>query len=174
MTFLKGCQLPDHLIDYLSKLLAPILSFYSCFISYSSKDQDFAERLYADLQNKGVRCWYAPQDMKIGDKIRSQIDDVIRIHDKLILILSEASINSEWVEDEVETAYENERRRKETVIYPIRLDNSIMESDTDWVSHIRRSRHIADFSNWKDDDVYQKAFERLMRDLKAENPVGTD
>jgi hypothetical protein len=37
---------------------------YSCFISYSAKDQEFAERLHADLQNKGVRCWFAPHDLK--------------------------------------------------------------------------------------------------------------
>src|SRR5215207_600034 len=41
------------------------IEFYSCFISYSSKDQDFAERLHVDLQNNGVRCWFAPEDLKI-------------------------------------------------------------------------------------------------------------
>ena len=34
--------------------MAPI-QFYSCCISYSSKDQGFAERLHADLQVKGMR-----------------------------------------------------------------------------------------------------------------------
>jgi uncharacterized protein YjbI with pentapeptide repeats len=52
----------------------PLIQFYSCFISYASRDQAFAERLYADLQNKGVRCWFAPEDMKIGDRIRDTID----------------------------------------------------------------------------------------------------
>ena len=33
---------------------------------------------------------------------------------------------------------------------------------------LRRSRHIGDFPNWEDHDSYQKAFERLLRDLKAE------
>lgn len=27
---------------------------------------------------------------------------------------------------------------------------------------------ISDFGNWKDHDSYQKAFERLLRDLKAD------
>ena len=44
----------------------PLIEFYSCFISYASRDQEFAERLYADLQSKGVRCWFAPEDMKNG------------------------------------------------------------------------------------------------------------
>ena len=40
---------------------------------YSSQDQAFAERLHADLQSKGVHCWFAPEDMKIGDKIRPRM-----------------------------------------------------------------------------------------------------
>jgi hypothetical protein len=87
-------------------LVAHPIQFYSCFISYSSKDQEFADRLYADLQNKGVRCWFAPEDLKIGDRIRDRIDESIRLRDKLLLILSESSIASEWVEHEVESALE--------------------------------------------------------------------
>ena len=152
----------------MSSLTGKAFDFYSCFISYSSKNQDFAERLHADLQNKGVRCWFAPEDMKIGDKIRDRIDQSIRLHDKLLLVLSEHSINSEWVEDEVDAAYEQERRRGKAVLFPIRLDDAVMETDEAWAAKLRRSRHIGDFTKWKDHDSYQKAFDRLLRDLKAE------
>ena len=108
--------------------------------------------------------------MKIGDKIRDRIDQSIRIHDKLLLVLSEHSINSEWVEDEVEAAYEQERQRGKTVLFPIRLDPAVMDTGKAWAAKLRRSRHIGDFTRWKDNDAYQKAFERLMRDLKAEDP----
>ena len=144
------------------------LQFYSCFISYSSKDQDFAERLHADLQNKGVRCWFAPEDLKIGARTRPAIDEAIRVRDKLLLILSEKSIESDWVEKEVETAFEEESRRKETVLFPIRLDNTVMQTDEAWAADIRRTRNIGDFRDWKKHDAYQKAFERLIRDLKQE------
>jgi hypothetical protein len=97
LAFLRGCGLPDALIDYLPSLLNQPFQFYSCFISYTGKDCDFAERLYADLQNKGVRCWFAPKDMKIGDRIRPRIDETIRLYDKLLLVLSKHSISSQWV-----------------------------------------------------------------------------
>ena len=173
-SFLRGCGVPENFIQYMSSLTAKAFEYYSCFISYSSKDQGFAERLYADLQNKNVRCWFAPEDMKIGDKIRDRIDQSIRIHDKLLLVLSENSINSEWVEDEVEAAYEQERQRGKTVLFPIRLDTAVMDTDKAWAAKLRRSRHIGDFAQWKDHDAYQKAFDRLMRDLKAEEPAGSD
>src|SRR5205807_3279483 len=38
---------------------------------------------YADLQANNVRCWYAPEDLKIGDKFRVRIDESIRLYDKL-------------------------------------------------------------------------------------------
>jgi hypothetical protein len=166
--FLRGCGVPDNFIGYIKSLSAASLGYYSCFISYSSKDQDFADRLYADLQSKGVRCWFAPEDMKIGDKIRDRIDQSIRIHDKLLLILSEQSINSEWVEDEVESAYEQEKKRSTTVLFPVRIDNSFIDTDKGWAAKLRGSRHIGDFTKWEVHDSYQKAFDRLLRDLKTE------
>ncbi len=166
--FLRGCGVPDDFITYMRSLVAHPIQFYSCFISYSSKDQEFADRLYADLQNKGVRCWFAPEDLKIGDRIRDRIDESIRLRDKLLLILSENSIASEWVEHEVESALEEERRRGRTILFPIRLDDAVMESGKAWAALIRRSRHIGDFTGWKNHDSYQKAFNILLRDLKSE------
>ncbi len=143
-------------------------SFYSCFISYSSKDQAFAERLYADLQANGVRCWYAPEDLKIGDKFRIRIDESIRLYDKLLLILSEHSVRSPWVEKEVETAFEKEHKSGKLVLFPVKLDNTVMETDQAWAADIRRMRHIGDFTRWKEHDEYQKGFTRLLRDLKQD------
>lgn len=97
--FLRGCGFPESFIVQMPALIASteFIQFYSCFISYSSKDHPFAERLYTDLQNKGVRCWFAPEDLKIGEKFRDRIDESIRLHDKLLLILSENSVSSPWV-----------------------------------------------------------------------------
>jgi hypothetical protein len=167
LAFLRGCGLPDTLIDYLPSLLNQPFQFYSCFISYASRDRAFAERLHADLQNKGVRCWFAPEDMKIGDRIRPRIDETIRLYDKLLLILSKTSVESRWVEQEVETALARERQQGTTILFPVRIDNTVMTLKTGWPAHICNTRHIGDFRRWKTHGVYQQAFDRLLRDLKA-------
>ncbi|MCA1566941.1 MAG: toll/interleukin-1 receptor domain-containing protein [Acidobacteria bacterium] len=167
--FLHGCGVPDEFITYMRSLVAHPIQFYSCFISYSSKDQDFANRLYADLQSKGVRCWFAPEDLKIGDKFRNRIDESIRVYDKLLLVLSENSVSSQWVEKEVETALEREREQNKTMLFPVRLDDAVNELKVGWPADVRRNRHIGDFVCWKDHDSYQKAFDRLIRDLQADN-----
>lgn len=173
-SFLRGAGVPEPFIANMRALVAAMepIQFYSCFISYSSKDQEFANRLHADLQQKGVRCWFAPEDMKIGDRIRPRIDEAIRVHDKLLLVLTENSMKSAWVEKEVETAFEKERRQGRTVLFPIRLDDAVMEAEEAWAADIRRTRHIGDFCGWKEHDKYKEAFERLMRDLKAEGKAG--
>jgi TIR domain/Pentapeptide repeats (8 copies) len=108
--FLRGMGLPDNFIDYLPSLLNEAIQHYSCFISYSTKDKGFAESLHADLQNSGVRCWFDAHDMPIGAKIIDSIDEAIRLRDKLLLILSDAAITSDWVEDEVTTAFPRQTR----------------------------------------------------------------
>ncbi|HEX3105680.1 MAG TPA: toll/interleukin-1 receptor domain-containing protein [Terriglobales bacterium] len=168
--FLRGAGVPEPFIINMKSLVTAMspIEFYSCFISYSSKDQEFAERLNADLRSKNVRCWFAPEDLKIGDKLRPSLDEAIRLHDKLMVLVSENSVSSKWVEKEVETAFEKERREKRTVLFPIRLDGAVMETNEAWAADIRRTRHIGDFTDWKNHDSYKKAFERLLRDLKAE------
>src|ERR1700676_4313604 len=46
--------------------------YHSCILSYATEDQDFAEKLHADLTSKGVSCWFAPHDLGIGDKPRDK------------------------------------------------------------------------------------------------------
>ena len=63
---------------------------------------------------------------------------------------------------------EKERLEKRTVLFPIRLDESVMETRQAWAARIRQTRHIGDFQHWKDHDAYQMAFARLLPDLEVE------
>jgi uncharacterized protein YjbI with pentapeptide repeats len=167
--FLRGCGVPESFIVQIPALVAAMqpIQFYSCFISYSSRDQEFAERLHADLQAKGVRVWFAPHDMPVGARLRPTIDESIRVYDKLLLVLSGHSVSSQWVEQEVETALKKERQADGTVLFPIRLDDTVFKVGEGWPALIKNTRHVGDFTRWKEHDSYQKAFDRLLRDLKA-------
>lgn len=167
--FLRGCGVPDSFVKMLSSDNVVPIKYHSCFISYSSHDSEFAQRLYDDLQEHGVLCWFAPHDMGIGARIRQTLDDQIRTTDKLLLILSESSVRSHWVEKEVETAFEEEARISGTKLLPIRLDDSVMDTDKAWASDIRRQRNIGNFSLWEEPLGYKRAFEQLLDALKMEN-----
>jgi hypothetical protein len=109
--------------------------------------------------------------MPIGGKILDEIDVAIRLRDKVLLILSEHSIKSDWVEDEVTKAFAEERRRRQTVIFPVRLDDAVIDTSEAWAVKLRDQRHIGDFRHRKDHGGYARSFQRVLRDLKcpAEN-----
>lgn len=174
--FLLNAGVPKETIDYLLPLAGKAIDFYTCFISYSTKDQEFAQRLHADLQAKGVRCWFAPEDIAGGKKIHEQIDQAIRLYDKLLVVLSENSMASEWVKTEIYHARQQEVDENRRKLFPI----SLVGFDTirQWrafdadigkdMAREVREYFIPDFSQWKDHDTYQKAFHRLLRALRAE------
>lgn len=166
--FLKGCGVAEVFIEYADSFNPKPIDYYSCFISYSRKDEVFVQKLYKDLQNKRIRCWLDQEDLKIGDKIRKTIHESIRIYDKLLIVLSSESINSEWVEDEVNTALDKERKNKMTCLFPIRIDDIIFKTETSWAETIRNGRHIGDFSDWENNNAYETAFKRLLRDLELD------
>jgi hypothetical protein len=66
-----------------------------------------------------------------------------------------------------DTAHVRDCKHIKPVLFPIRLDDAVMETNQAWAASLRRTRHIGDFRAWKDHDPYQKSFEGLLRDLKA-------
>jgi uncharacterized protein YjbI with pentapeptide repeats len=172
--FLHGCGVPDDLMQHLLSVMGSIspTQLCTCFISYSSGDRGFAERLRADLQAEGVRCWFDKDNLKSGDVIRQEIADAISVYDKVVLVLSEESISSKWVGAEAEAALEREGRENVSILVPIRLDDTVLETKIGWASHLRQTRQIGDFRGWKSDDQYKSAFARLLNDLKEEVSTG--
>lgn len=180
--FLRGAGVPDSFITFMASLTGKAFDFYSCFISYATADQLFAERLYADLQAKGVRCWFAPHDIAGGKKVHEQIDEAIRLHEKLLLILSPASMASEWVKTEIAKARRREAKEKKQVLFPVSLVD--FEALRDWEcfdadagkdsAREIREYFIPDFSAWEtDQQAYRKAFDQLLKGLqsKADAPA---
>jgi uncharacterized protein YjbI with pentapeptide repeats len=175
--FLRGSGVPQYLIENQKALISSMepIQFCSCFISHSSSDQAFAQHLHSRMVREKLRVWYAPDDMRGGRKNVDQIDEAIRVHDKLLVVLSTASMASDWVIHEITQAVEREKREKGHVLFPIGLSPrdeikawSAFDSDMGKdVAKAVREYHIPDFSNWKDPDAFEKAFAHLLRDLEA-------
>lgn len=175
--FLRGCGVPEAFITQVSALVSAVqpIQLNSCFISYSSKDEEFSRRLYLRMREAELRVWYASEDMKGGDKLHDQIDRAIQVHDRLLLVLSGSSMRSKWVEMEIRRARKVELREGRRKLFPIRLVS--YEALQEWecidsatgedMAEEVRSYFIPDFSNWKSHDDFEQAFARLLSDLKA-------
>lgn len=166
--FLRGCGVPDEIIELSQSLKTKASNYFSCFISHSTKDKRFCERLYADLQAKGVRVWYFPEDAKWGESVWGEIDRSIRVYDKLIVVCSKNVLASVPVQREIERALNREDKEHKNVLFPITIDDFIFD---EW-DHPRKAdvlaKVVGDFRGWSHNaDKYDKAFKRLLKTLKA-------
>ena len=168
IVFLKNAGVPKHLIDYIEVFVDQNKKYYSCFISYTEKNEDFAHKLFDDLQMHGVRCWLATEKLKRRDRNHAIIDSAVKLHDKNILILSEDSIDHDWVENEYNAVSEREIKEAKSVLVLISLDDTVKYSEKPWVAKMRRSRYMADFSMWGDKQIYQDMLGYLLEVLQAE------
>ena len=180
--FLRGAGVPDLFLQYAASLAGKPFEFYSCFMSCSTKDGEFATRLDNDFQANGIRCWKGDRDARTGRSLPGEIDRAIRDYHKLVLIASESSLKSPAVNREIERALvqEDERLKRKhagdsdvdcDVLFPVRLDDFIFKG---W-EHERKvdvaKKVIADARGWATDPaVYRRVLERLLRDLKSEKP----
>jgi uncharacterized protein YjbI with pentapeptide repeats len=184
--FLRGCGLSDWEVEQV-KLYNPDLSnevitqiqykvyelratqsiqISPLFISYSQKDSMFVDKLESKLNQKGIRFWRDIHEMKAG-RLEKQIDQAISQNQTVLLVLSENSIKSDWVEHEVRTARELEKKIGRDMLCPVALDNSWKSSP--WPKRIIEQimeYNILDFSIWKDDVKFTSMFRKLIDGLE--------
>ena len=173
--FLRGAGVPEDFITFVPSLVGRAIEFYSCFISYSHQDEEFSRRLHSQMRSENLRVWFAPEDMKAGRKLHEEIFRAIQIHDKLLLVLSENSMRSQWVITEVKRAKKVERDETRRKLFPIRLvdfetiqnwECFDADSGKDLAAEVREY-YIPDFSNWKDHDSFEREFAKLLGALRA-------
>ena len=165
-SFLLGSGVPPLLVEYLPSLVADPIEFDSCFISYSTKDGACARTLRIELLEKGINAWLFEEDADWGRPVWTEIDNSIRMHDRVIVICSEQSLQSFPVLREIERALQREDSERRDVLFPVRIDDYIFEK---W-QHPRKadvvSKVIGDFRSWEDPQTIQRGILRLLASLR--------
>jgi uncharacterized protein YjbI with pentapeptide repeats len=183
--FLRGCGLSDWQIEN-AKLYHPELSneeitnilyrvhdlraqqaiqINPLFISYTHADAPFVDKMEVYLNGKGVRFWRDVHHSTAG-RLERQIDRAIRLNPTVLLILSNQSVQSDWVEHEARLARKLEQETGRDVLCPVALDDSWKTCR--WPARLREQieeYNILDFSDWQDADYMRRMFTRLIEGL---------
>ena len=125
----------------------------SVFISYSSLDSEFADKLAINLVKNRINVWLDKWAMQVGDSLLDKIQSALTDSSFLLVILSKNSVKSEWCRKEINSALMRELDEKKVVIIPILLEECE-------VPLFLKEKLYADFT--KD---FEKGFENLMRPL---------
>lgn len=90
------------------------------FVSHSAKDREFVEHEIVQLlQSQGIETWYSTDDIGAGVKWERSIREGLKSCDWFLVVLSNESVKSEWVEAEVHWALDERKGR----IVPVRIDD---------------------------------------------------
>jgi len=85
------------------------------FISYNHHDRKFVEKLANDLTKGGVTVWWDEWEINIGDSIFQKVSDGIKTSAYLAVVLSPASVQSNWVNREVGSATMRQLSEKRSI-----------------------------------------------------------
>jgi len=136
------------------------------FISYNHKDSRFVEKLEEHLTESGILFWRDVHHATSG-RLEKVVDRAIRHNPTVLIIFSENSIQSDWVQHEVRKAHKLGKETRRDVLCPIALDDSW--KNCNWPERIMEhvlEYNILDFSAWEDDSAFKKNFKKLTDGLK--------
>jgi len=125
------------------------------FLSHNSNDKPFVRKLARDLESHGVNCWIDEAEIKIGDSLVEKIREGIDSVDYVAVVLSHDSINSPWVQREIDVSINKEILNKDIKVLPLLLEKCELPG-------FLLGKFYADFTNVEN---YPEALKRLIQSL---------
>lgn len=127
----------------------------SIFISYCHQDKDFVDKLAAHLVKNKVRVWIDRWELNVGDSIVDKVQSAIQEASALIVVISKASIKSEWCKKELSAGLLRELEEKRVMVLPVLIE------DCDIPLFLREKLH-ADF-RWSFDEGVETTLEAIAK-----------
>ena len=88
------------------------------FISYAANDQSVARRVADALRGAGLSVWFDEWVLLPGDSISQRIDEGLQASDLLLVLLSPSSVESRWVQEELNATLSLELRTRGVTVVP--------------------------------------------------------
>lgn len=156
-----GGQLEDYSRSWQDQSDVP---FSSCFLSYNHRDEEFTTLLYDNLTKLRFNCWFAPIDLS-SQHLDRALRAAIASTDRLLIVVSRHSLQSDWVAFEVKEVLSKESEHGKRLVFPLFLDSEFEKGYVPWVSEICGRGYGVDFKFWQEAKAYGESFDQLVGDL---------
>ena len=93
------------------------------FISYSHSDELIVNKLAANLVKHNANVWVDTWELSVGDSIINRVQEAIQESSALLIILSKASVQSEWCKKELSAGLMRELDEKRVVVLPVLVED---------------------------------------------------
>jgi uncharacterized protein YjbI with pentapeptide repeats len=172
--FLMGTGALESMIEFQRTLVPVPGSMDSCFISCSRQDRSFADALQADLRGLGVRCWLFSEDSRGNALVerhstsdQEEVERGARAYDKLIVVGSQAALDSETVRNDINGAKERQLKEGQWVLYLVAPDDTVAQPRGRGFARNLSSEHIVFDLRGRDSDgeAYRRELSRLAENL---------
>lgn len=138
------------------------------FISYEHESKIIADNICSVLESKGIRCWYAPRDVR-GDYATSIVEAIE--HCKVfVLVLNPAASESPHVLNEVEMAYQRILKGEITIV-PFKVENGVFSKAMEY--YVKRL-HWIDAASDSLDKAILELYEKLIPVLGIERVTNNE
>ncbi len=170
--FLRSTGLPEALCGFQQTILDGPTFPGDCFISCSSQDTPFAQTLMADLQGKGIRCWVFSEEARGSALVerhstsdQEEVERWVRDYDKLVVVCSEAALDSETVRNDITQAQDR------WLLFLVSPDGALAQS-RGRLARTLSSEHVVFELGGKDANAqeYQSELVRLADCLRDSHP----
>ena len=141
---------------------------HDIFISYSHKNITAAQAICHELEDKGIKCWMAPRDIPVGAKYASVISKAI-VHSRIVvLVFSDYSARSPWVESEINIAFSNRK-----TIIPYKIDKTNYEEFDEFYLMLNNRHWIEAYPDYKTrfKELVTIVAQTLGRNVSASKPA---
>jgi hypothetical protein len=98
------------------------------YVSYSHRDKPIVDHIVARLKEDGHDIWIDSLKLRPGDNIQRRIEEGLAQADALIVVISENSFRSQWIQHEFTSMALQQISKQERRIIPVRIDNSAVPS----------------------------------------------
>ena len=133
----------------------------SIFLSHNSADKPFTRRVAHRLHKSGVRVWLDEAELRVGDSLIAKLSSAIDEMDFVGAVISNTSVGSQWVEEELRLAMTKEIKTRRVVVLPLLIDDVALPL-------YLKDKKYADFRNAHS---FEESFYHLLVALGTAPPI---